>query len=155
MHILLNLVFCLPPFNNFCTSLYVLKYIKYSNTHYYNTSNSFLQRKMLCRKKLVIVLTLTCLVLLYVSANHLLQNEDPENNNNALQNSNTIGSSSSSSNHNAKEDSLQVDNSVRKFEQDSMRNMIYYQSDKNVEFRTSKPNLHKRLCKFMVLHLIY
>ena len=120
------------------------------------TPNSFLQRKMLCRKKLVIVLTLTCLVLLYVSANHLLQNEDPENNTNALQNSNTIGSSSSSSsNHNAKEDSLQVDNSVRKFEQDSMRNMIYYQSDKNVEFRTSKPNSHKRLCKFMVLYLIY
>ena len=113
------------------------------------TPNSFLQRKMLCRKKLVIVLTLTCLVLLYVSANHLLQNEDPENNTNALQNSNTIGSSSSS-NHNAKEDSLQVDNSVRKFEQDSMRNMIYYQSDKNVEFRTSKPNSHKRLCKYMV-----
>ena len=114
------------------------------------TPNSFLQRKMLCRKKLVIVLTLTCLVLLYVSANHLLQNEDPENNTNALQNSNTIGSSSSSSsNHNAKEDSLQVDNSVRKFEQDSMRNMIYYQSDKNVEFRTSKPNSHKRLCKYM------
>ena len=112
------------------------------------TPISFLQRKMLCRKKLVIVLTLTCLVLLYVSANHLLQNEDPENNTNALQSSNTIGSSSSSSsNHNAKEDSLQVDNSVRKFEQDSMRNMIYYQSDKNVEFRTSKPNSHKRLCK--------
>ena len=115
------------------------------------TPNSFLQRKMLCRKKLVIVLTLTCLALLYVSANHLLQNEDPENNNNALQNSNAIGSSSSS-NHNAKEDSLQVDHSVRKFELDSMRNMIYYQSDKNVEFRTSKPNSHKRTCKCMVLY---
>ena len=106
---------------------------------------------MLCRKKLVIVLTLTCLVLLYVSANHLLQNEDTENNN-AVQNSNAIVSSSSA-NHNAKEDSLlQVDdNSVRKFEQDTMRNMIYYQSDKNVEFRTSKPNSHKRLCKYIHL----
>ena len=33
---------------------------------------------MLCRKKLVLALTLACLGLLYVSANHYLSNNDTE-----------------------------------------------------------------------------
>ena len=36
---------------------------------------------MLCRKKLVLFLTLTCLGLLYISANHYLSNSDSEQTN--------------------------------------------------------------------------
>lgn len=42
---------------------------------------------MLCRKKLVLFLTLTCLGLLYISANHYLSNSDSEQTNNEQQSS--------------------------------------------------------------------
>ena len=42
---------------------------------------------MLCRKKLVLFLTLTCLGLLYISANHYLSNSDSEERNNEQQSS--------------------------------------------------------------------
>ena len=70
--------------------LYLYHYA--STTNYFRNSSSSLQsavgssgvlteknwRKMLCRKKLVLALTLACLGLLYVSANHYLSNSDTE-----------------------------------------------------------------------------
>ena len=47
----------------------------------------------------------------------------------------------------------QIENAIRKYEHDTMRNLIHYQSDKNVEFRTNKPRLSKKLCEYLNLIL--
>ena len=45
----------------------------------------------------------------------------------------------------------QVENAIRKYQQDTMKQLIHFQSDKNVEFRTTKPSdglqQSKKICK--------
>ena len=101
---------------------------------------------MLCRKKLVAVLTLTCIILLYVSASHLLsedsktipETETPPNSINAL---NTLND----------DPPHEVENAIRKYQQDTMKQLIHFQSDKNIEFRTTKPSdglKQSKICKY-------
>ena len=73
------------------------------------------------------------------SANHYLS-EDQEN---------VPPPSITTSTYKLKDDPQhQIENAIRKYEHDTMRNLIHYQSDKNVEFRTNKPRLSKKLCKY-------
>lgn len=45
----------------------------------------------------------------------------------------------------------QVENAIRKYQQDTMKQLIHFQSDKNVEFRTTKTSdglqQSKKICK--------